>query len=344
MRSVFVLVAVLLVSLSARPSSARATKAALPLDGAFPALVDDGGGVVVVGTRWRSEKNVLVVVRWDVARGRATREATIAEQAGERAVAAGKSGDRIFVVTSGVGVDDVVELFEIDAALRLVRREQIGRGTLPSLAIVDQWIVTGFFEPREPTTARDRATGFAPSFAMHVQVRDRQGLALHGARMFRGQALLAPHPMPPRGGHAIAAIGARVVVSVPEVEKATLRALRLPSLDTEQQIVLDRTDPAGSTPVHSIGDGVIAAGDALVELSPSLEVVARHDVDVAGSFAVRDPRTGRLATDARLGPASRPHTTLYGVIVPSDVVWTRAGVVAVGTDQAPGPKMVVRER
>lgn len=345
MKRLVVVVAAIFVLVVARTSSARTTSTPLPLDGEFPALVADDDGVVVVGTRAHGAKSEVVAIRFDVAKRRIVRTASIAETPSQRAVAAAKSGERIVVVTGGLGLPDAIEIFELDASLRVVRHEEIGRGMLPSIAVVDAWIVTAFFEEREPVAVRDASTGFVPSFAMHVQVRDRRGLAVHGARIFRGEALLAPHMMPPRGGHVVAPLGARVVVSVPEVRKATLRALRLPSLDTEQQLVVDRADTMGSTPVHAIGGAVIAAGDALLELSPSLQVVSRHPVEVVGNLVARDARTGRIATDARpASPAWRAAVSFYGLISASDLAWTAAGAVAVGADEAHVPRIVLKER
>jgi hypothetical protein len=307
--------------------------------GASPSRAHRWGTVMIYGTEVDhvTLDQALVGVEWATFEKRVVRRFGIDRmplQTGT--VQSAHIEDNTFLAFGSLcGGDSPAFLYWLDRDGAVLERIDLS-GCGPSIVANDTYVVVGLYEDAPPVLPPDHKTGWQPRSVYHVRVYDRRTRQLVGARVFRGDVLLAPKWLVT--SQMLALQGDRVFVSLPMIQNARIIGARLPSLVTDAQADLAvPRDPEASASIAAFKGGIVALADGWVELSADLVVRKRREAALgpAATFVAIEPRSGRVFVD------SGPPRGLDAGRVPSELVaqsltWAWGHPVALGLAQCTG--------
>lgn len=214
------------------------------------------------------------VMEWDIALGRASQTRRLGQVApGVTLARAVRVSDTIFVVFgSDGGNDEPVTLMRVSTALAVEAREEVGRGTTPSIDTDAMSVVVAFFEDR-PATAGPTGRSIVlapPTKVLHAQVRDAATLGLTSAKVFRGVdgALLSPHATPGRAARAVALYAGHAYLALPLRGETRIVTTRLPQLTVESASHRPwKDEPFASRVLLRVDGGVVAVDETVMAVA-----------------------------------------------------------------------------
>jgi len=316
--------------------------------GAAPSREHRWGTVVVYGIDILdpvTQEQAIVGVEWDLFAKSVVRRVEVERMPfATGTVRAARVGDETFLVFGSVVGADAATLYALDAAGHLVEKIALSDGDGPAIAANESFVVVGLYEKREPVLAPDHATGWQPRSVYHVRVFDRATRRIVGARVFRGDVLLAAKWHKTR--QALALQAGRVFVALPMIDNARLIAARLPSLATEAQLDLEVPhEPEASSSLAAYNGGIVALTDDFwFELSPDLAVKKRRALPgLSAAFVAIEPHTNRLFVDGDAPPGLAATSAARHALYAQSLTWAWGHAVALGAsfDEPPVPTLLV---